>query len=225
VSCFSCAYPDEGIRLFREIGGGNYIHTFSLIDKKTAPLYYLLHLSNSPVALTVMRDVTWAYNNLDFQYQYNIHGYGQIALEEYEQNLTIINVDDENIQFCIDTLSEQLGNFISVDSNSSFIDLYNQTLQKNPATKDHYVKALNQLQSDKDIVVIRDGKIKDIKRILPKDVIQRIDKQITIFGSSQYRINIPIIGESNLKKKTIKPQKAANNNSEQLGFEGLITND
>lgn len=177
----------NAIKLFRESGGGNFIHTFALIDKKTAPLYYLMHLSNNPVALAVMRDVTWSYNNLDFQYQYNLFGYGQVTLEEYEQNLTIINVDDENSQFCIDQLSEQVGSFLSQDSSVKFIELYNDTLQENPATKEHYIKALNQLQSNKEIVVLRDGKIKDIKSITSNDIVRRVERQVTIFDTSSYR--------------------------------------
>jgi three-Cys-motif partner protein len=212
---------NEVIKLFRVSGGGQFVHTFALIDKKTAPLYYLLHLSNSPVALTVMREVTWAYNNLDFQYQYDVHGFGQITLEVYEQNLTIINIEDKNNQFCIDALSEQLGGFLSIDLKTPFVDLYHQTLQENPATKDHYIEALNQLQSNKEIVILRDGKVKDIRRISSKDIIQKVDRQITLFGSSDFRNKAPDLDVFSTKKKTNVSKRGEDTNSEQLKLENI----
>jgi three-Cys-motif partner protein len=199
---------NETVKLFRREGGGTYLHTFALIDEKTAPIYYLMHLSNSPVALKVMRLVTWEYNDLYFQYQYGIHGYGKITKEEYQQNLTIINVDDENNQFCVNKLSEQICQSMESNAKLEYSSLYHDTFQENPGTEEHYNQAIVQLQNDKDIVVLRKGKIVYVRKPKPDDLISRVEKQLIFFNKQEFRNTVQVKGQkpsrqSNKKKDTV----------------------
>jgi three-Cys-motif partner protein len=199
---------NETVKLFRREGGGTYLHTFALIDAKTAPIYYLMHLSNSPVALKVMRLVTWEYNDLIFQYQYGIYGYGKITKEEYEQNLTIINVDDENNQFCVNKLSEQICQTMEDDTKQEYSSLYHDTFQENPGTEEHYNQAIVQLQNDKDIVVFRKGKIVPVRKLKSDDLISRVEKQLIFFNKQEFRNTVQVKGQkpsrqSNKKKDTV----------------------
>jgi three-Cys-motif partner protein len=199
---------NETGNLFRKEGGGTYYHTFALIDEKTAPIYYLLHLSNSPAALRVMKLVTWEFNNLHFQYQYDIHGFGQITKEEYTQNLTIIDVNDENNQFCVNKLSEQICESIESGTKRDYLSLYHGTFQENPGTEEHYNQAIVQLQNDKDIVVIRKGKIVPVRKLKSDDLISRVEKQLIFFNKQEFRNTVQVKGQkpsrqSNKKKDTL----------------------
>jgi three-Cys-motif partner protein len=164
---------DQALKLFRSEGTAKFAHTFALMSNPRTVLYYLIHLASSPTALSVMRDTTWLQNNLDYQFHYGVYGIGYRTLDDVDANLMIYDIEERNIEFCVNRLSDQLMNFLCEKGESPFSQLYFSTIQENPATRSLYIKAINQLQNLGEIIVDREGKTTFSRLIQNKDIIKR----------------------------------------------------
>lgn len=164
---------DQALKLFRTQGAAKFAHTFALMSNPRTVLYYLIHLASSPTALSVMRDTTWLQNNLDYQFHYGVYGVGYRTLDDVDANLKIYNIEERNIEFCVNQLSDQLMEFLIERGDVSFRQLYFSTIQENPATRSLYVQAVNQLQDTGELIAIREGRITSSRVIQTKDVIKR----------------------------------------------------
>jgi three-Cys-motif partner protein len=194
---------DETLRLFRQEGKAQFAHTFSLISKRKAPLYYLVHLSSNPTALTVMKDVSWEQNNLHYQFDYGACGVGYKTIEELEENLYVFDINADNINYCLNDLIERIANFVmqsNQEINPSFSTAYCSTFQENPATKDLYIQAVNQLQEDGEIIILRNGKETKSRLIRPKDILRK-NKAKQLFAFNMSDITSVTRRRSNAKKK------------------------
>lgn len=208
---------DDTLKLFRQEGGAKFAHTFALISKEKAPLYYLVHLSSNPTALSVMKDVTWAQNNLHYQYHYGIYGVGYKTLEDLEENLIAFDVKVDNVNYCVEDLAKRIMEFLyDGEDNSSlpFGTVYCSTFQENPATRQIYSRAINLLQEESEIVALREGKLTKSKLIHPKDIIK---------ATRQKQIVLPLQispKHSNVTKRIRKSKLGGviHPNSEQLSF-------
>jgi three-Cys-motif partner protein len=199
---------NEGLKLFRTEGGARYAHTFALMSNPKTVLYYLIHASSNPTALSVMRDTTWLQNNLDFQFHYGVYGLGYRKIDDIADSLAIFNVDQRNVNFCIDKLSEQIAQFIFEKGDISFEELYLATVQENPATQGLYVNAINFLQDEGELVAVRNENSRRgrrITRIQRDDIIKRANyKQIILLT------NPGVTGTGVSKRANSKRRKVEN---------------
>lgn len=191
---------DETLKLFRQEGQAPFAHTFALMNQPRATLYYLVHLSSNPTALSVMKEVTWAQNNLEYQYHYGIYGVGYRSLDALERNLHVYDIQPENIQYCVKDLSERIMEYISQGDEKddlSFGSVYCSTFQENPATKQLYIDVINRFQDEGEIIAVRDGKETRSRRIQPKDILRKAKEKQLFFG-------INISRDARLIKRTRK---------------------
>lgn len=208
---------DDTLKLFRHEGKAEFAHTFALISQRKSALYYLIHLSSNPTALTVMKDVTWVQNNLYFQYHYGVYGVGYKTLDDIEESLMILDINSDNVGYCIEDLAERIMDFLYdgvKDFTLPFGTIYCSTFQENPATRQLYARAINLLQQDSEIVAFRDNRLTKSKLIHPKDIIQATGCKQTILDlkvTSNYLTN---------KKKKRRPRVSGviNPDIEQLDF-------
>lgn len=96
-----CYLRNESMRLFRDRGKFKYVFTFSLISRDSVRVtYYLIHMSNKLTALEVMKDSFWKENTLNYEYYFELYGYGFKPEDYYKRNqLSLrfdINKDDES---------------------------------------------------------------------------------------------------------------------------------
>ena len=183
---------DETLRLFRERGNVPCVYSFAILPNRTFPLYYLIHLASRPPAQREIKNTLWHRNTIDlvYQFEYGIYGLGFRTPDYYEQNLSVINLTEENKSKCIEELDKELMPII-YDSQDGirFDELHNRTMQTNPATVEHYEKYIDEQRSQKEIVVMRNGKITQSKKLEPGDVIIR-DKspiQIPLFETNKFK--------------------------------------
>jgi hypothetical protein len=93
-----------------------------------------------------MKDGSWKFNNLNYQYHYDIYGFGFKAALFYEDNQLDLKLDinQDSQKFCIERLSRDLDKIIQSHADGiSFKDLCNQTMELNPATRQQYFEYLN----------------------------------------------------------------------------------
>lgn len=174
---------NETLRLFRQRGQATYAYSFALLPSSNIVKYYLIHLATNPTAQRVIKFSLWAHNNLDlaYQYRYSTHGLGFRSSQYYEANLSLLNIEDDNTSICIQNLGDDLIPLI--DSHFGGIDLkhlHEITMQKNPATFDHYVEYLILQRDYGEIEILRDGKSTKAKQLKASDVICR-PRQQTLF--------------------------------------------
>ncbi|MEP0750612.1 three-Cys-motif partner protein TcmP [Trichocoleus sp. Lan] len=155
---------NESLRLFREKGKAKYAHTFSLIPKGyIVVIYYLMHFSQNLTALQVMKDTLWKYNNLCHLFEFEVYGFGLKTVDHYKQSPKLDfyiegTIDSHNA--CIETLDREIGQLIRSNyEGTQFRQICNDTMQQNPANKKHYEYYFNRLRRDKEIEVVRKGKI------------------------------------------------------------------
>lgn len=181
-------FRDELMRLFRDRGNAKKIITFAMMPKNDdRVLYYLVHSCSHLRALEVMKDGSWSFNNLDYQYHYDIYGYGfrtAAYYEEHQLDLQFdINQDTETA--CINKLSQEIDNLINKNPDGiQFKVMCEQTMELNPATRKHYCKYLQFLQDAKEIEIVSNGKViklTDNRKLLNSDIIRR-SSQPTLFG-------------------------------------------
>jgi len=104
-------FRNELMRLFRDRGNAKKIITFAMMPKNDhRVLYYLVHICSHLRALEVMKDGSWKFNNLCYQYHYDIYGFGFKSALFYESNQLNLELDisqDSEIN-CINRLSKDI---------------------------------------------------------------------------------------------------------------------
>nr|WP_228014443.1 three-Cys-motif partner protein TcmP [Fortiea sp. LEGE XX443] len=183
-----CYLRNESMRLFRDKGKAKYVFTFSMIPRgNVSVLYYLMHLSQKLTALEVIKESFWQKNNLDYQYYFELYGHGFKTADFYEENQLELKFDitKNSEEFCLEKLDTHLGNIIRNNQDGIiFHDLCHQTMERNPASKEHYTTYINLLRNEKEIEIWRKGEIvKERKVDLRKSDIIKLTKykQLSIF--------------------------------------------
>ncbi|MDJ0519669.1 MAG: three-Cys-motif partner protein TcmP [Trichodesmium sp. MO_231.B1] len=182
-------FRNESLRLFRDKGNAKYAHTFSLIPKGfTVVLYYLMHFSQNITALQVMRDALWKHNNLYHFFEFEVYGFGLKTIDYYEQNQKLdFYIEDslENHESCIDILDKDLGQNIRNGYEATLDQIWNDYMEKHPATKSHFEYLINRLLQDREIEILRANKIlreRDGKNLRKQDIIRYTgNKQLYLF--------------------------------------------
>jgi len=167
---------DETLRLFRERGKAPFVYSFALFANKTQPKYYLIHLASNPPAQREIKYALWEHNTIDlvYQFEYGIYGLGFRTPDYYEQNPSVINITKENEAKCINNLNDDLMPIIYNHPDGISLDeIHTSTMQKNPATLDHYIQCINEQVDEQELEVFRDGKITTAKKLKPGDFIIR----------------------------------------------------
>lgn len=182
-------YRNELMRLLRNKGGAKRITTFALINKiDDRVLYYLVHISGHTKAIEVMKEGSWVYNNLKYQFHYDIYGYGFRTSEYFQKNQMEIKFDinQDPDDFCRGRLIKQILDEIVENYNDgiTFKEICNLTLETNPATRSHYEQSLNYLRENKDIDILdRNGKKTQRSQLQNTDIIKKsTSKQLFIPG-------------------------------------------
>ncbi|MFM6012776.1 MAG: three-Cys-motif partner protein TcmP, partial [Dolichospermum sp.] len=151
-------FRNQFMRLFRAKGNAKRIITFAMMNENShRVLYYLFHMCSHLRALEVMKDGSWKFNNLNYQYHYDIYGFGFKAALFYEDNQLDLKLDinQDSKKSCIDRLSRDVDKIIqSHPDGIYFKDLCNQTMELNPATRQQYFEYLSLLRKAKEIEVI-----------------------------------------------------------------------
>ncbi|MBE9126354.1 MULTISPECIES: three-Cys-motif partner protein TcmP [unclassified Coleofasciculus] len=177
---------DETYRLFRERGQVPYIYAFALMPNRTQPKYYLMHLASNPPAQREIKYTLWNNNTLDlvYQFEYDIYGLGFRTPDYYENNLSVIDIVQENKIKCRDNLRKSLMPIIyEMPDGIPLIELHNSTMQMNPATLDDYIKMINEEVSEGEINILRNGKITPAKNLKADDLIVKAKfKQLHLFS-------------------------------------------
>jgi three-Cys-motif partner protein len=167
---------DETLRLFRERGQAPCVYSFALLKNQTKPKYYLIHLASNPPAQREIKYTLWEHNTIDlvYQFEYGIYGLGFRTPDYYEQNQSVINITKDNETKCINNLNDDLMPIIYDYPDGISLDLlHTLTMQKNPATLDHYIQYINDQVGGQELEVFRDGKITTAKKLKPGDFIIR----------------------------------------------------
>lgn len=187
-----CYLRDQSIKLFYERGKGKYIFTFSLIPKgQHIVLYYLIHMSQNLTAVEVMKDCFEFSNNLEYQYHYEIYGYGFKTAEYYNDNqLNLeLNISQDSYEFCLSKLDGDVGKLISQNPDGiRFKDILN-TMHLNPANRNLYNEYINRSVNEKEIEIWRkDILLKGTKIKLRKDDVIKVVKtyQTSFLYSSKF---------------------------------------
>ncbi|MFM6765494.1 MAG: three-Cys-motif partner protein TcmP [Dolichospermum sp.] len=182
-------FRNNFMKLLRDKGNASRIMTFAMMpNNNDRVLYYLFHICSHLRALEVMKDGSWKFNNLNYQYHYDIYGFGFKAALFYEDNQLDLKLDinQDSQKSCINRLSKDLDKIIqSHPDGISFKDLCNQTMELNPATRQQYFEYLNLLRDAKEIEVIRKGKKTDSTNLQNEDIIRR-PSQGTLFNLRNY---------------------------------------
>ncbi|MBD2693230.1 three-Cys-motif partner protein TcmP [Anabaena catenula] len=182
-------FRNEFMRLFRNRGNARKIISFAMMpNNNDRVLYYLFHICSHLRALEVMKDGSWKFNNLNYQYHYDIYGFGFKAALFYEDNQLDLKLDinQDSQTACINRLSKNLDKIIHNNPDGiSFKDLCNKTMEINPATRQQYFEYLSLLREAKEIEVIRKGKKTNSQKLENGDII-KISPQPTLFNMRDY---------------------------------------
>ncbi|RFP59719.1 MAG: three-Cys-motif partner protein TcmP [Limnothrix sp. CACIAM 69d] len=183
---YQCYLRNETMRLFRDKGRFNYIFTFSLISRGfTRVIYYLIHMSNNLTALEVMKESFWKENTLDYEYYFELYGYGFRSIDFYQENQIDLKFDinQGNESFCISKLDNEVGALVEGSQDGiSFQEISEQTMQTNPASRKHYLEYLKQRREAGDFEIIRDGKITNSRDLKRTDIVRiQRNKQLFLF--------------------------------------------
>lgn len=196
-------------------GEAQFAHTFALMSNPRTVLYYLIHLASNATALSVMRDTTWLQNNLDYQFHYGVYGIGYRTLDELNKNLAIYDIEERNVEFCVNRLTDQIMEFLHHKGDAPFAQLISSTIEENPATRPLYIQAINYLQDVGELISEREGRITSSRIIRGKDIIKRANyKQLFVFDGAS-RVNI------GNRKRNAKPKLQKNvviTEDDQLSF-------
>lgn len=158
-----CYLRDQTVKLFLERGRAKYVFTFALIPKgEQLVLYYLLHLSQNFTALEVIKECFELENNLNYQYHYEIYGYGFKTADYYNQNqLSLeLNITKDSYEVCMDKLDQDVGKLIFDNPDGiSYKAIRQRTMPLNPANRRLYDEYLNRYITEKELEVWRKDKI------------------------------------------------------------------
>jgi three-Cys-motif partner protein len=187
-------FRDESMRLFREKGNAKKVFTFAMIPTKDKRvLYYLIHICSHLRALEVMKDSSWLYNNINYQYHYEIYGYGFRTASYYEEHQLELQLDinQHSKIACIERLSKDLDDLV-LENNSegvTLIELCNKTMEFNPATREHYCEYLRLLRDEKQIKILRKNKKTNLYKETKSNNLKNCDiitmtniKQLSLFN-------------------------------------------
>jgi three-Cys-motif partner protein len=188
-----CYLRDQTVKLFLERGQSKYVFTFALIPiREKLVLYYLLHLSQNLTALEVIKECFESENNLNYQYHYEIYGYGLRTADYYNQNQMSLefNITKDNYEVCMEKLEQDVGKLIFNNPDGiSFQEIRHKTMPLNPASRKLYNKFLNRHIAEKEIEVWRKGKLLKSKRVEFRrtDIIKVVSTyQISLFYQSSF---------------------------------------
>jgi len=165
-----CYLRDQSMKLFRERGKAKYVFTFSLIPRGNfRVLYYLMHLSGNLTALEVVKESFWKENTLDYEYCFEVYGYGFRSADYYQAGQLELQFDinQSSEDFCISKLDRDVGKLVEESGEGiRFRDLSGLTMEKNPASRKHYTQYLNLRRDAREFEVIRKGEIITSKKIV-----------------------------------------------------------
>jgi three-Cys-motif partner protein len=180
-------FRNELMRLFRDRGNAKKIITFAMMPKNDhRVLYYLVHICSHLRALEVMKDGSWNFSNLDYQYHYDIYGFGFRSALFYKENQLKLELDinQDSEKVCLNKLSKNIDYLINQNPEGIlFKTLCEKTMELNPATRKHYCGYLKFLQDAKEIEIVRKRKIIKITEkteLQNSDIIKQLRHQ-TLF--------------------------------------------
>lgn len=219
---------NQALLLYRQEGKAQYAWTFAIMKNIKTVEYYLIHLSSNATALEVMKKTLFKYNTLEYQYHYEVYGLGFRELDYFDTNLNIYNISQNNIGDCIDNLTEQLMQLVYNNQDGiSFKQLYLKTTQTNPATVPLYMSSLVQRRVEKEIKLIRNGKLTSSRNLKPDDlIIKSKDTPIWIPGlpdKFNQGINLSQELAQNEKNNKTPKKKIIKSQSSNLWIPGLTT--
>jgi hypothetical protein len=158
-----CYLRDESMRLFREKGQANQVFSFAAVPKgNTRVLYYLLHISKNLTALEVMKDSFWEENTIDYEYYFDVYGFGYRTVDYYEKDQIRLRFEIEKTkdQECINLLNRDLKKILENNPDGiTFQEASAKTMQFNPARRLHYEQYIKQLREEQLIEIVRDEKV------------------------------------------------------------------
>lgn len=185
-------YRNELMRLLRDRGNAKKIITFAMMSKYEHRVeYYLVHICHHLRALEVMREGSWKFNNLDYQYHYEIYGYGFNSASYYQENQLDLKFDisQDSDLLCINKLNNNIFNIVNNNPKGfTFKQLCEINIEVNPGMREHYYESLKILREDKVITVKRNGKITKSFQLQNNDIIERVEQKL-IFPTFNFRKN------------------------------------
>lgn len=185
-------FRNESMRLFRDRGDSKYVFTFSLIPRGLVrALYYLIHISSNIRALEVMKDVFWQENNLDYQYHFEIYGYGYRTAEFYQEGQMDIQFDitQDNQESSINSLNDYVTKIIGTHTDGIlFRDICQSSMELTPASLKQYEEFLKRLRDAGEIEILRKGELYKGNREIRKSDIIKLPRtyQISLFSQSPF---------------------------------------
>lgn len=182
---------DSALRLYRDRSAPRFAWTFAFMRNPNTVYYYLIHLSNNPTAVSVMRRTLWKYNNLDYQFHYGVVGLGYRTLDDLDQNLQLLDIHQRNSQACQEKLREQLDRFVFDQKALPFRKLFEGTVEQHPATREDYMGVIHQMVLDGDLEIIREDRSRCTSRIFNKDIIRKAEAKQLVLLSDRTSERIP----------------------------------
>lgn len=187
-----CYLRNESMRLFRDRGRAQYAFTFSLIPKGDLLVkYYLMHLCNNITALEVMKKTFCEYNNLDYQFHFEVYGTGFKTAEFYEQTPDLqFDITGNVYDLCVKKIEPVIKNLVQHNQEGiSLGEISKLSMEFTPASKEYYISHLNQLRIEKELEIIRKDKKTGVfkrttdKKIRNSDVVKLTKiKQLFLFN-------------------------------------------
>ncbi len=173
---------DQSMNLIKVQGKVKYLYPFALMRDKNTVLYYLVHLVNDLKAIEVMKYSTWKYNNLEYRYHYDVYGSGFRTVEHYEENPKYYDIEESNLNACIEDLHQQINPLIyNNEDGITVAEITKNIFEKTPATFPHLAALLDELNIFNEIEIVKpNGKIFTGHKIDPKYVIRK-PQQRTLF--------------------------------------------
>ncbi|MBD1874344.1 three-Cys-motif partner protein TcmP [Nodosilinea sp. FACHB-131] len=163
---------NAALELYRKQSNPRFAWTFAFMKNRDTVYYYLIHLSNQPTAVSVMRRNLWLYNNLDYQFHYGVFGLGYRTIEDFSSNLKLLDINTRNNQACRDRLTEQLDRFLHKTNNLAFKQIYEGTVDFHPATREDCMSVIHQGMLDGLWEIERDGKYIGSSQLTNRDIVR-----------------------------------------------------
>jgi len=126
-------------------------------------------MSNNLTALEVVKESFWEENTLDYEYCFEVYGYGFRSADYYQEGQLELQFDIKKgrNEFCIDKLDRDVGKLIEETKEGiKFRDISDQTMERNPASRKHYTQYLNRRRDAREFEVIRKGETLTERKIV-----------------------------------------------------------
>jgi three-Cys-motif partner protein len=181
---------NAALQLYRDQSNPRFAWTFAFMRNKDTVYYYLVHLSNNPTAVSVMRKSLWRYNNLDYQFHYGVFGLGYRTIEDFNSNLQLFDIHERNSSRCKEKLTEQLDRFLFDVSNPSFKRIYEDTIDYHPATREDCMDVIHKGVLEGLWEIERDGKLVCSSQLTNRDIIRpaKVKQLVLLPGYASGRI-------------------------------------